>query len=246
MQKTHQAVSGTGSPLAKYQDVMVGSRSLLTFLHYEWCTMLGPLPGAAGMLLRQMFWPRLFAGCGKGCLFAPGITLRHPGRISLGNSVVISENCVLDARHGSAAVSITLGDNVMLSNNVMLSCKNGTIEIGENCGLNAQAIVQSTNDCPVFIGPDCVIGQSCLIIGGGSYNIGCLDMPIRRQGIRNDGGVRLEGDVWLGGNVTVLGGVTMGRGSVAGAGAVLTKSVAPYTVSLGVPARVVKTRSAKP
>ena len=96
------------------------------------------------------------------------------------------------------------------------------------------------------IGPDCVIGQSCLIIGGGSYNIGCLDMPIRRQGIRNDGGVRLEEDVWLGGNVTVLGGVTMGRGSVAGAGAVLTKSVAPHTISAGVPAKIIKMRNEAP
>ena len=247
MQKTHQAVSGTGSPLAKYQDVMVGgSRSWAALLYYEWCMMLGPLPGAIGMLLRQLFWPRLFASCGKSCLFAPGIILRHPGRISLGSSVVISEGCVLDARHSSAAVSIRLGDNVILSNNVMLSCKNGTIRIGSDCGINAQTIVQSTSGCPVEIGPDCVIGQQCFIVGGGSYNIDRMDIPIREQGIRADDGVRLEADVWLGGKVTVLGGVTMGRGSVAGAGALLTKSVAPYTVSLGVPARVVKTRSAKP
>lgn len=246
MQKTHQALSGKGSPLAKYQDVQIGSRSLLTFLYYEWCMILAPLPGAAGMLLRQLFWPRLFAECGKGCLFAPGITLRHPGRIRLGNSVIISEGCILDARHESEAVSITLGDNAMFSANVMLSCKNGTIRIGSDCGVNAQTIVQSTNGCPVEIGPDCLIGQQCFIVGGGSYNIDCLDMPVRKQGIRNDGGVRLEGDVWLGGKVTVLGGVTMGRGSVAGAGAVLTKSVGPYTVSAGVPAKVIKMRTAGP
>jgi len=246
MQKTHQAVSGKGSSLSKYQDVMVGSRSLAALLYYEWCLLLGPLPGAIGMLLRQIFWPRLFASCGKGCMFAPGITLRHPGRITLGNSVVISEGCVLDARHENAAVSITLGDNVILSANVMLSCKSGTIDIGENCGLNAQTIVQSTSGCPVFIGPDCLIGQQCFIVGGGSYNTDRLDMPIRKQDIRADSGVRLEADVWLGGKVTVLGGVTMGRGSVAGAGAVLTKSVGAYTVSVGVPAQVVKTRQAEP
>jgi acetyltransferase-like isoleucine patch superfamily enzyme len=246
MQKTHQAVTGSGSPLSKYQDVMVGSRSLARLLYYEWCMMLGPLPGAAGMLLRQIFWPRLFAACGKGCMFAPGITLRHPGRIRLGKAVILSESCILDGRHGSAALSISIGDNVILSNNVMLSCKNGTIEIGENCGLNSQTIVQSTNDCPVVIGQDCIIGQRCFIIGGGSYNIDRLDSPIREQGIRPDGGVRLEADVWLGGNVTVLGGVTMGRGSIAGAGSVLTKSVGIYTVSVGVPAKVIKTRQAEP
>ncbi|CAK8724184.1 MAG: Acetyltransferase (isoleucine patch superfamily) [Candidatus Electronema aureum] len=246
MQKTHQAVTGKGSPLAKYQDVMVGSRSLAALLYYEWCMMLGPLPGAAGMLLRQIFWPRLFAECGKGCMFAAGITVRHPNRIRLGKSVVIGESCILDGRHGSAVISINIGDNVMLSNNVMLSCKNGTIGISDNCGLNSQTIIQSCNGCPVEIGSDCVIGQQCFIIGGGSYNTNRLDIPMREQGLRTDGGVRLEADIWLGGNVTVLGGVTMGRGSIAGAGSVLTKSVGIYTVSAGVPAKVIKTRQAEP
>jgi len=242
MEKTHQAVTGKGSPLAKYQDVMLGSRSLLSFLYFEWCQFLAPVPGALGMVLRKIFWPGLFGSCGKGCMFASGIVLRQPARICLGKSVIISESCVLDGRHGTETTSISLGDNVILSNNVMLSCKNGTIHIGDNVGLNAQTIVQSTNDCPVQIGNDCVIGQRCFIIGGGSYNLDRRDIPIREQGIRSDGGVQLEEDVWLGGNVTVLGGVRMGRGSVAGAGSVLTRPVAEYTVSLGVPAAVVRTR----
>lgn len=244
MQKTHQAVTGQGSPLAKYQDLMVGSRSLAALLYYEWCLLLGPLPGLVGMALRKLFWPRLFASCGKGCMFAPGIVLRQPGRIRLGCAVVISEGCILDGRHSSAAVSISIGDNVVFSNDVLLSCKNGSISIGDNCGLNSRTIVQSTNGCPVELGPDCLIGQNCCLIGGGSYNLERLDMLIREQSIRNDGGLRLEADVWLGANVTVLGGVTMGRGSVAGAGAVLTKPVGACTISLGVPAKVVKTRRA--
>lgn len=244
MEKTHRAVTGGGSPLARYQDVMVGNRSLLSFLYFEWCLLLGPVPGALGMVLRKIFWPGLFGSCGKGCMFAAGIVLRQPAKIRLGRSVIISEGCVLDGRHGSETISITLGDNVILSNNVMLSCKNGTIRIGDNVGLNAQTIVQSTNDCPVDIGADCVIGQRCFIVGGGSYNTDRLDIPIREQGIKADGGVHLAADVWLGGNVTVLGGVRMGRGSVAGAGAVLTRPVDDYTVSLGVPAKVVQTRKA--
>ena len=245
MEKTHQSVTGRGSPLARYQDVMIGERALWAFVYYEWCMLFGPVPGALGMVLRKIFWPGLFACCGKGCMFAAGIVLRQPGKIQLGRSVVISEGCVLDGRHGSSrTVTINLGDNVILSNNVMLSCKNGTISIGANSGVNAQTIIQSTNDCPVTIGEDCIIGQRCFIIGGGSYHIDRLDIPIRVQGIRDDGGVRLDNDVWLGGNVSVLGGVRMGRGSIAGTGAVLTRSVAEYTVSLGVPARVVKTRTA--
>ncbi len=242
MKKTHAAVTGRGSALKKYQDVVVGSRGPVDLLYFEWCMLLSVVPGAAGMLLRKLFWPRLFGSCGRGCMFGAGIVLRHPGRIRLGRNVIVSEGCVLDARHTIEDV-IVLGDNVILSNNVMLSCKNGTIRIGDNVGLNAQTIIQSTSECPVEIGADCVIGQRCFIIGGGSYNTDRLDVPIRTQGIRPDAGVRLEEDVWLGGNVTVLGGVTMGRSSIAAAGAVLTRSVGPRTVSMGVPARVVRERT---
>lgn len=41
----------------------------------------------------------------------------------------------------------------------------------------------------------------------------------------------------------MLDGVTIGRGSVIGAGAVATKSIPPYSVAVGVPARVVKKRA---
>lgn len=244
MEKTHAAITSKGSPLKKYQEVMVGRPSLGALLYYELCMLLAPFPGALGLVLRKIFWPRMFGRCGKGCMFAANIVIRHPGRIFLGRSVVISEGCILDGRHGSARESIVLGDNVILSNGVMLSCKNGTISIGDNTGLNAQTIIQSTNDCPVSIGADCVIGQRCFIIGGGSYNMDRLDVPIRKQGIKNDGGVALEENVWLGGNVSVLGGVTMGSGSVAAAGAVVTHSVPEYSVNMGVPARTVRTRTA--
>lgn len=222
---------------------MVGRSSLTALLYYELCILLTPVPGALGLVLRKLLWPRMFNTCGKGCTFAANIVIRHPGRISLGKSVVISEGCILDGRHGSAPSSIVLGDNVILSNGVMLSCKNGTIVIGDDTGLNAQTIVQSTNDCPVVIGRDCVIGQRCLIIGGGSYNMDQLDIPIRMQGIKKDGGVILEDNIWLGGNVSVLGGVVMGSGSVAAAGAVITHSVPAYSVNMGIPARTVRTRT---
>ena len=52
-----------------------------------------------------------------------------------------------------------------------------------------------------------------------------------------------ESDVWLGAGVRMLRNVTIGRGSVVGAGSVVTKSLPPYSVAVGVPARVIKTRT---
>jgi acetyltransferase-like isoleucine patch superfamily enzyme len=49
-------------------------------------------------------------------------------------------------------------------------------------------------------------------------------------------------NVWLGAGVTVLGGIEVGDYCVVGAGAVVTKSLPPYSVAYGVPAKVVGTR----
>lgn len=166
-EKTHKAVTGKGSALGKYQDVIVGNRSLLFLLYYEWCVWLGVVPGALGMLLRQIFWPKLFGSCGRKAAFAKGIVLRHPKRIHLGDSVVIGEGCILDARNQETDRTIVLGNGVILSNNVVLSCKKGCISIGDDTGINTGTIIQSTNNCPVSIGADGIIGQMSFVIGGG-------------------------------------------------------------------------------
>ena len=197
---------------------------------------------AKGLLLRKLFWPRLFAACGRGVVFGVNVVLRQPGRIRLGERVVVSDGCILDGRSDQRAESIVVGDDAMLSNDVMLSCKNGSIRLGEHVGVNARTIIQSTNDCPVAIGRDCIIGQSCLIIGGGSYDLSDPDALIREQPIRRDGGVTLEENVWLGGKVSVLGGVRVGRGSVVAAGAVVSRSLPADSVAMGVPAAVVRSR----
>ena len=54
--------------------------------------------------------------------------------------------------------------------------------------------------------------------------------------------VIIEDDVWIGSRVTILPGVTIGEGSVIGASAVVAKSVPPYSVVVGNPAKIVKTR----
>jgi acetyltransferase-like isoleucine patch superfamily enzyme len=242
MEKTQTAITGNSSSLGKYQKVIVGSSSLMRLFYYEWCMLLGIIPGALGMMLRKIFWPHMFGTCGKGVMFGNNIVLRHPSRIHLGNNVVISEQCILDGRSDNKIETIVLGDDVILSNQVMLSCKEGSIHVGQKTGINAQTIIQSTNDCPVIIKENCIIGQRCFIVGGGSYNIDRTDIPIREQGIRKDGGVLLEDDVWLGGNVTVLGGVTLGKGSVVAAGAVVAGSVGERSICMGVPAKVVRIR----
>ncbi len=244
MEKTHKAVTGSGSALSRYRQVMLGNGSSFgSFLYYEFCQILTFIPGALGMALRKLLWPNMFGGCGKGTVFGYGVIVRQPRKIVLGRSVVVSEYSILDGRSGKDLRSIVVGDRSILSNNVMLSCKDGSITIGNDVGINAQTIVQSTNSNPVEIGDDCIIGQRCLIIGGGNYDISAREELIRSRPISSDGGVVLENNVWLGANVSVLGGVRIGQGSVAGAGAVISRTIPSYSVCMGIPAKVVRERT---
>jgi acetyltransferase-like isoleucine patch superfamily enzyme len=65
-----------------------------------------------------------------------------------------------------------------------------------------------------------------------------------REEIRDslNGPVVIEDDVWIGANAVVMPGVTVRRGAVIGAGAVVTSDVEPYSVAVGVPARVIRSR----
>jgi acetyltransferase-like isoleucine patch superfamily enzyme len=49
-------------------------------------------------------------------------------------------------------------------------------------------------------------------------------------------------DVWVGAASVILSGITVGDGAVVAAGAVVTKSVEPYTIVGGVPAKLIKRR----
>ncbi len=54
--------------------------------------------------------------------------------------------------------------------------------------------------------------------------------------------VHIGNDVWIGNNVIIMDGITVGDGAIIGSGAIVTKDVAPYSISVGVPAKVIKYR----
>lgn len=51
--------------------------------------------------------------------------------------------------------------------------------------------------------------------------------------------------VWVGGNTTILPGVVIGEGAVIGAGSLVTKSIPPFAIAVGNPAKVIKMRVLK-
>lgn len=61
------------------------------------------------------------------------------------------------------------------------------------------------------------------------------DLPLRGDTI-------IGNDVWIGQNATILPGVQIGDGAIIGANSVVGSDVAPYTIVVGNPARMVKKR----
>lgn len=59
---------------------------------------------------------------------------------------------------------------------------------------------------------------------------------------KTKGDVIIGHDVWIGAEAIILSGVSVGNGSVIGARSVVTKSVPPYSIVVGNPARVVRQR----
>jgi acetyltransferase-like isoleucine patch superfamily enzyme len=59
---------------------------------------------------------------------------------------------------------------------------------------------------------------------------------------RNDFCLSVGNDVWIGTNVIIMGGVEIGNGAIIAAGSIVTKSVLPFTIVAGVPAKPIRTR----
>lgn len=243
--KTHAAVTGEGSALGRYQDVVVGRRSVPGLIYFEFCCWLAGVPGAFGLVLRQLFWPRLFGSCGKKVYFGRNVTLMHPCRVHIGDRTVIGDGCVLDGRNPSLETVLRIGRNVMFSHGVVLSCKNGSISIGDRCGFGPYSVIQSAHGNGVTIGDDVICGSYCFVTGSGNYNTDRLDVPISKQGTLKTEGTHIGNGVWLGARAAAVGGVTIGPDSIIGTGAVVTRSIPELSVSVGVPARVIRTRGSR-
>ena len=66
--------------------------------------------------------------------------------------------------------------------------------------------------------------------------------PYENSFIRDNPPVEIGNDVWIGANVVILPGVIIGDGAVIAAGAVVTKSIPPYAIVGGVPAKLIRYR----
>jgi acetyltransferase-like isoleucine patch superfamily enzyme len=136
----------------------------------------------------------------------------------------------------------------------------GSIRVGQGCELGF-AVQLNPWGGKILLGDRVFVGPHVVMYGHGGIEIGDATMvamhcciiasehtiPSRGKLIRDFPTdplpIKIGPDVWLGAGVQVLGGVTIGAGCVVGAGAVVTKDLPPYSISVGVPAKVIRYRS---
>jgi len=188
---------------------------VLQYELYAWMeAFVSVLPGNLGSSIRKFYYKFYLKNCSIGSIEA-GCKIVNPATISLGR-VSIGSDCKF------------------------ISCPNSSIVLNDYSSMNSNVHINSSCGGKIIIGSYCLIGPG-VVFRTASHRYMKKSVIIRKQG-HDCGDIILGNDVWLGANVVVLGGVTLGEGCVVGAGAVVTRSVPPYSVVLGVPARVVKFR----
>jgi carbonic anhydrase/acetyltransferase-like protein (isoleucine patch superfamily) len=94
------------------------------------------------------------------------------------------------------------------------------IQIGERSNIQDQVVLHADPGYPCVIGPDCVVGHSAIVHGA-----------------------TLEHHVLIGMHATVMNGAHVGAYSIVGAHALIPANmvIPPYSLVLGMPAKIVKT-----
>ncbi len=117
--------------------------------------------------------------------------------------------------------NVCLGEGVCIGAHAHISAINAKFICKGNCAIAENLTVHT--------------GNHARLVGKFVSEITEADKP---QGYDQD--IIVEEDVWIGSNVTLLAGVTIGRGTTVAAGAVVARSMPPYCICGGVPAKFIK------
>ncbi|MEM7580794.1 MAG: acyltransferase [Cyanobacteria bacterium P01_A01_bin.80] len=216
----------TNSKLKRLQEVLITG-------------LLGDLPAIAlGPNLRKLIYKSIFGRMGKSIYIQNGVDVLGASNIEIGDGVHLFRGVRVDAL-GHQNNQITLKEGVAIERNVDIGALDNThIYIDKGTFIGVGACIAGPGN--VKIGKRCLIAAHSGIFAN-NHKYGDPLRYIADQGVTCKG-ITIEDDCWLGHAVTVIDGVTIGKGSVIGAGSVVTKDIPPYSIAVGTPARVIKSR----
>lgn len=154
---------------------------------------------------------------------------KSPFQVSFGSGIRI--------RKGSLVNFI---GNAHFDHGVSITARGGSIHFGQNFHANEQVIFNADVGGVIRFGSNCLVGPRC-VFRTANHKFNDAQLNIIEQG-HEFSNINIGDDVWFGAGVIVLPGVTIGSHSVLGAGSVVTRDIPAYSVAVGVPARVIRSR----
>lgn len=225
------------SRLAMYKEYVVGNKSsMLALTYYEFCMFFfGNLSGLPGFATRSLFFPSLFAKCGRKPAFGKGLVIRNPASISIGKALLVDDYASLDVRGDDS--TITIGDHVSIGRFSIIAAKGGTISLGNACNIGTS--------CRIATNSKIEFGESVLVaaysyIGPGNHQQGDDETPLIAREMEIKGGVTIGDHAWIGARATILDGVQIGKRSIVGAHSLVKENVPDDCIAVGSPARIIQ------
>lgn len=127
-----------------------------------------------------------------------------------------------------------LGRNSVIEDFCTINNGVGSVLIGNQTLVGMSNVIIG----PVEIGDNVIIAQN-VVISGLNHEYKNIHTPISGQPV-NTKPIVIEDDSWIAANVVITAGVTIGKHSVIAAGSVVTKSIPPFSVAAGNPAKIIK------
>lgn len=187
------------------------------------------MDGGSNMPVRRTWRQRLWLRWGR------YLATRHAG-VSLDPTAVVHPEARINPRGGQ----LRIGARSAISPRAVVQ---GQVTIGDDSSVQTDTIIVGYGaEGAVTIGNCVRIAPQVMMIAA-NHVFADPDTPIMHQGM-DAAPIVIEDDVWIAGKVMLTAGVRIGKGSVIGAGSVVTKDIPPYSIAVGIPARVIKSRKA--
>jgi acetyltransferase-like isoleucine patch superfamily enzyme len=161
--------------------------------------------------------------------------LRRPG-VTFHGMAFLGPDVDLFARRGRGRLEI--GPWCWIGKGNSIRAHEGSVRLGAKVVLGSHNVVNGYLD--IEIGADALLSD-WIYITDFDHHYGDLARPIRKQGIAKTP-VRIGEDVWIGEKASILRGADIGAGSVIGSQTVVKGHIPPFSVAVGAPARVIRSR----
>lgn len=187
--------------------------------------------------IRNKYYATQLKSMGSNVKFGVGVKIVNPQYISIGDNVVICDHATIIARGPGG---ITIGSNVLINDRVYLDSEreDGYITVGDYVYIGTGTTL--FGHYGLEIGEHSLLAQNITITPYSHKFEDPNDYIINQGGHSRK--VTIGKDVYLGMNVCVLYSADVCDGSIVGSGSVVVKTVPPYSVAVGNPAKVIRER----